>query len=118
VTTLIPVGTAASANKEIGGTGDGYVGTYVIEIVDEGSAAFTSIKVSARALGRGATAATVTTFPTYLAITNRATGAVVAGTTGVTAAGIYSVDLSGCECQLEVVRSAGTYSAHGVPLAG
>lgn len=109
-------GSTASANAEIGSVSDSSVGTYVFELVDGGS--FTgTVKVAARILGR-AKSEGATGFPSFLAITNRTTGAVASGATGITAAGMYSVDLTGCEARLEVTRTAGTYSVYGIPLVG
>jgi hypothetical protein len=106
---------SVSANTATLDAGDEVVNTYVFSLVNEGSFAGT-VKVAARIYGRGRAGAT--TFPHFLAITNRRTGSVVDGNTGVTEAGIYSVDLSGCEARIEVTRTAGAYSVYGKPVVG
>lgn len=91
------------------------VSTYVFEIVDEGSFAGT-ITVGARLIGRARLGEE--TFPHLLAITERATGQVIPGATGVTSPGIYSVDVSGVEAELQIDCDAGEYSAYGLPRIG
>ena len=66
-----------------------------------------TLKVKARASGAAKTTAATTAYTAFLAITNRTSGATIAGATGITATGIYSVDVSGCEFDIEYVYTSG-----------
>lgn len=83
----------------------------VIEVRDGGGWNGT-IKVNARARGRGAAGAGAT-WSKYLPITNLETGANILAGTGITAPGLYSVDITGLEVRLEHTRTAGTVHVDG-----
>jgi len=98
------------------------VNTGVLSVrVVSGAPTFT-LKVKARVLGRGhkdSLASAAANFDHYLAIANRQSGATVDGATGITAAGLYTVDLSGIEAVAELSAIAGGgITVDFVPLRG
>lgn len=70
-----------------------------------------AVKIAGRALGAGQSGAT--DYPGYVALTNRTTGATIAGATGATAAGLYEADVSGLEVAVEHAWDAGTVTVIG-----
>lgn len=67
-----------------------------------------TLKVKARVKGSQQNCGvTATTYTAFLALVNRTTPANIAGGTGATATGLYEVDVSGCEFDIEFVNSAG-----------
>jgi hypothetical protein len=97
---------SATENSAVRSAGDTRASVWVLEVRDAGSWSGT-LKVAARVVGTGSRLG-ATDFGGYLSITNRLSGAVVAGGTGITAAGIYEVSISGLEARLEHTRVAGT----------
>lgn len=86
-----------------------------LSLVDDGSWSGT-VKIAVRPIGRGQEGAS--TYNNYAALTNVDSGVLTAGSTGVTAAGVYEFDDSGLEWRLEHTRSAGTLSARAVQTIG
>lgn len=64
-----------------------------------------TIKAEGRVLGAGK--AGVSGYTGYLSITDRATGATIAGADGITTPGLYEVNIAGLEARLEWTRSSG-----------
>lgn len=86
-------------------------GKLILDVVDAGAWSGT-LKVAGRARGRGGA-----TFSTYLPLVNLNTGAAIAAGTGITAAGLYSVDISGLEVRVEHTWTAGSVSVYGEPVS-
>lgn len=92
----------------------GLVSTLVLDFI--GTAFTGTLKVVGRIVGGGAAGVA---YGRALAITNRKTGAVVDGSTGITDPdGIYSVDITGCEARVDVARTGGSFKLYAQTVEG
>jgi len=107
----------ASCNVMAGSTGE------VSKIMVEVRGTFTgSVFVHGRLIGqgkaRGLAATAAADFVAKLSLINTLTGAIIAGSTGITAVGLYLVDISGLEVALEFAFGSGAVTVDVHPVLG
>lgn len=77
---------------------------WILDVTDEGSWSG-ALQIAARALGAGKDGAT--SYSGYIGAIDREDGSTIDGDTGITAEGVYEVNIAGLEVRLEHTRNAG-----------
>lgn len=106
---------ASGANLNVQGIGATERGRSILRLEVRGVGWTGTLKVAGRALGRGQDG--TADYAGYLSIRNLLTPADIAGAAGITAAGLYEIDITGYEVQLEHAWTAGSVSVWGTVLS-
>ena len=114
---MIPIlpNSVATENSGLLDLGMAVEGKLILEVVDE-DAWSGVLKVAGRVTGRGA--AGEAAYGTNLPLVDLSDSTAVAAATGITAAGLYSVDISGLEVRIEHTFTSGEVSVYGEIVTG